>query len=111
MKYRTHIFQKHWDVKTNLEFWEDCKWTLKQRSFFQLSIIIKDMSCVNNIDQKHLIHAFIISDIDYWDADFVRWSNNLLIWVQSVQIAVACLDNKSPATEACPTFSSFSITD
>lgn len=54
MKYKTRIFQKHWGFKTNFEFSVDCKWTLKQRSSFQLSTIIKDMSCVNNIDQKNI---------------------------------------------------------
>lgn len=69
------------------------------------------MSCVNNIDQKNVIHAFIIPEIDYWSVVFVRWSNNLFIWFQSARNVIACLGDKSSTTEACHTFSSFSVID
>ena len=80
MKYKIRIFQKHWDVKRNVEFSVDCKWTLKHRSFFQLSIIIKDMSFVSNIDQRIFNSCFYY--FRDWFLGCLFWSNNLFMCSQ-----------------------------
>lgn len=71
------------------------EWTLKHRSFFQLSIIIKDMSFMNNIDQRIFNSCFVISGLI--PGMLVLSGGPIIIYLFTTHCK---LEDKSPTTEA-----------